>query len=228
MRSHRTLPDTTLRRTGLTQQERAYEHTRASRQCFLSSLQPHGQVAFLHRHELARRNELLRNVDDAEKAMASASKPRHNVTLVLDNLRSAENVGSIFRCSDAARVSIATCGFTTTPPDRKLEKTALGAITSVPCTHYDGTLAAVRALRAKGMYIVALETTEDAVCMGTAPQLGDEARGVAIVLGNEVTGVDKTVLDACDAVLEIPVFGVKNSLNVACCASIVLYEVSCG
>ena len=185
-------------------------------------------MAFLHRHELARRNELLRNVDDAERAMASASKPRHNVTLVLDNLRSAENVGSIFRCSDAARVSIATCGFTTTPPDRKLEKTALGAITSVPCTHYDGTLAAVRALRAKGMYIVALETTEDAVCMGTAPQLGDEARGVAIVLGNEVTGVDKTVLDACDAVLEIPVFGVKNSLNVACCASIVLYEVSCG
>ena len=78
------------------------------------------------------------------------------------------------------------------------------------------------------MYIVALETTEDAVCMGTAPQLGDEARGVAIVLGNEVTGVDKTVLDACDAVLEIPVFGVKNSLNVACCASIVLYEVSWG
>ena len=106
MRSHRTLPDTTLRRTGLTQQERAYEPTGASRQCFPSSLQPHGQVAFLHRHELARRNELLRNVDDAERAMASASKPRHNVTLVLDNLRSAENVGSIFRCSDAARVSI--------------------------------------------------------------------------------------------------------------------------
>ena len=105
------------------------------------------QVAFLHRHELARRNELLRNVDDAERALANARRPRHNVTVVLDNLRSAENVGSIFRTADAARASIVTCGFTTTPPDRKLEKTALGAISSVPCTHYDGTLQAVRALR---------------------------------------------------------------------------------
>ena len=61
--------------------------------------------------------------------------------------------------------------------------------------------------------------------MGMAPQLGDEVRGVAVVLGNEVTGVDKAVLDVCDAVLEIPVFGVKNSLNVSVCASIVLYEV---
>jgi len=183
------------------------------------------QVAFLHRHELARRNELLRNVDDAEKAMVNAHKPRHNVTLVLDNLRSAENVGSIFRTADAARACIVTCGFTTTPPDRKLQKTALGAITSVPCTHYEGTLAAVRALRDRGMYVVALETTEDALPMGTAPQLGDEARGVAVVLGNEVTGVDKAVLDACDAVVEIPVFGIKNSLNVSVCASIILYEV---
>lgn len=217
------------------------------------------QVAFLHRHELARRNELLRNVDDAERALANARRPRHNVTLVLDNLRSAENVGSIFRTADATRASIVTCGFTTTPPDRKLQKTALGAITSVPCTHYEGTLQAVRALRERGLYVVALETTEDAVPLGVAPQLGDEARGVAVVLGNEVTGVDKTVLDECgptaalapylartspcprpvprpeppltrrprarcDAVLEIPVFGVKNSLNVACCASIVLYE----
>ena len=184
------------------------------------------QVAFLHRHEQARRNELLRNVDDATRALEAQQRPRHNVTVVLDNLRSAENVGSIFRTADAARVArIVTCGFTTTPPDRKLEKTALGAISSVPCEHFDATLAAVRDLRARGLYVVALETTEDAVPLGVAPQLGDEARGVALVLGNEVTGVDKAVMEACDAVLEIPVFGVKNSLNVACCASIVLYEV---
>ena len=94
-------------------------------------------------------------------------------------------------------------------PDRKLEKTALGAISSVPCEHFDATLAAVRDLRARGLYVVALETTEDAVPLGVAPQLGDEARGVALVLGNEVTGVDKAVMEACDAVLEIPVFGVR-------------------
>ena len=162
------------------------------------------QVAFLHRHELARRNELLRNVDDAERARVNARKPRHKVTLVLDNLRSAENVGSIFRTADAARASIVTCGFTTTPPDRKLEKTALGAIASVPCTHYDGTLHAVRSLRSRGLLVVALETTEDAVPLGVAPQLGDEARGVAIVLGNEVTGVDKAVLDECVSPLLSP------------------------
>lgn len=184
------------------------------------------QVAFLHRHELARRNELLRNIDDAEKVLRDSRRPRHNVTLVLDNLRSAENVGSIFRTADAARAAqIVTCGFTTTPPDRKLEKTALGAISSVPCSHYDATLHAIRDLRSRGMWVVALETVEGALPLGTAPQLGDEERGVAIVLGNEVTGVDKAVLDVCDAVVEIPVFGVKNSLNVACCASIVLYEV---
>lgn len=120
---------------------------------------------------------------------------------------------------------IVTCGFTTTPPNRKLEKTALGAMSSVPCEHYEATLHAVRALKAKGLYVVALETVEDAEQLGVAPQLGDETKGVAIVLGNEVTGVDKAVLDECDAVLEIPVFGVKNSLNVSCCASIVLYEV---
>ena len=184
------------------------------------------QVAFLHRHELARRNELLRNIDDAEQALARKRAPRHNVTVVLDNLRSAENVGSIFRTADAARAArVVTCGFTTTPPDRKLEKTALGAISSVPFEHFDATIQAVRELRSRGMYVVALETTEDAVPLGVAPQLGDEAKGVAIVLGNEVTGVDKNVLDECDAVVEIPVFGVKNSLNVSCCASIVLYEV---
>ena len=82
----------------------------------------------------------------------------------------------------------------------------------------------VRALRARGMYVVALETTEDALPLGVAPQLGDEDKGVAVVLGNEVTGVDKAVLDVCDAIVEIPVFGVKNSLNVATAASILMWE----
>jgi len=174
----------------------------------------------------ARRNELLRNVDDATQALERAARPRHNVTVVLDNLRSAENVGSIFRTADATRVCrVVTCGFTTTPPDRKLEKTALGALSSVPCDHFEATIAAVRHLRSRGVYVVALETTEDAIPLGVAPQLGDEGRGVAIVLGNEVTGVDKAVMEECDAVVEIPVFGVKNSLNVACCASVALYEV---
>ncbi len=184
------------------------------------------QVAFLHRHELARRNALLRNVDDAEQALASARKSRHNVTVVLDNLRSAENVGSIFRTADAARAArIVTCGITPTPPQRKLEKTSLGALASVPCDHHDSTLHAVRTLRDAGLRVVALETVEGALPLHSAPQLGEEAAGVALVLGNEVTGVDASVLAACDAVVEVPVFGVKNSLNVACCASIALYEV---
>lgn len=183
-------------------------------------------VAFLHRHELARLNTLLRNADDAEQASTNAGKPRHNVTVVLDNLRSAENVGSIFRTADATRaLKIVTCGITATPPQRKLEKTALGALASVPCEHYESTLQAVQALRAAGTYVVALETTEDALPIHTAPQLGDETAGVALVMGNEVTGVDAAVLAECHATVVVPVFGVKNSLNVACCASIALYEV---
>jgi tRNA G18 (ribose-2'-O)-methylase SpoU len=184
------------------------------------------QIFFLQRHELTRRNTLLRNVDDVEQGRANARKPRHNVTVVLDNLRSAENVGSIFRTADATRaLKVITCGITATPPQRKLEKTSLGAHASVPCEHYESTLQAVHALRGAGIRVVALETVDGAIPMHTAPQLGDEEAGVALVLGNEVSGVDAAVLAVCDAVLVVPVFGVKNSLNVACCAAIALYEV---
>jgi tRNA G18 (ribose-2'-O)-methylase SpoU len=120
-------------------------------------------ISHLLREEAALRNSLLRNADKPEDAHTSVVHPPHRVHVVLDNLRSAYNVGSIFRTADAARCAeVVTCGFTPHPPHPKLSKTGFGAVESVPSRHVDSTLVAVATLQAQGVKVFCMETTDDA------------------------------------------------------------------
>lgn len=147
--------------------------------------------------------------------------PRRPIHIVLDNLRSAFNVGSIFRLADAARVAeVIPCGYTAYPPHHKLEQTSLGTTDSVPWRRSDDIVSTLADLKAKGVQLVAVETAR-----GAAPYHRFEySFPVALVLGNEALGVSAAALKACDAVVEIPVFGYKNSVNVATAAAVVLYD----
>jgi len=147
---------------------------------------------------------------------------RHEVHVVVDNIRSAYNVGSIFRTADAgAAAHIHLCGMAAHPPHPKLEKTALGAFAYVPWTYHERTKDAFAALRETGIPIVAVELTDDAVSYLDF----DWPRPVAIVLGNEVNGIHPRNLRRCDAVVKIPMFGFKNSINVATAFGVVFYGI---
>jgi len=147
---------------------------------------------------------------------------RRPIHIVLDNLRSAFNVGAIFRLADAARAAaVIPCGYTAHPPHHKLEQTSLGTTDSVPWQRFAQTTDAVDELRRAGVQVVALETAESA----TPFHRFDFAFPVGLVLGNEALGVSQAVLARCDGVVQIPVFGYKNSVNVATAAAIVLYEL---
>ena len=149
-------------------------------------------------------------------------RPKFPVTLVLDNLRSAFNVGSIFRTADTTRLQrIITCGYTAHPPHPRLDKTALGTVDYVDSEHVESTVEALDDLQSQGVPVWALETTS-----ASRPYTElTYPRPVALVLGNEALGVEREVLDRCDELLEVPVFGYKNSLNVACTAAVVVYEI---
>lgn len=148
--------------------------------------------------------------------------PRTPVHVVLDNIRSAFNVGSIFRTSDAGAVThMHLCGMTAHPPNAKLAKTALGAFDYVPWTYYKDPLEAIEALRAQGIPAVAIEVADGAVSHFAF----DWPNPVGVVFGNEVAGVKPEVLAACDAVVKIPMHGYKNSVNVATAFGIVLFEI---
>ena len=181
-----------------------------------------------------------------EEFRASEKLP---LTVVLDNVRSLNNIGSIFRTSDAFRVEhIALCGITATPPHREIHKTALGAEESVAWSYHEDTVECVRELKERGYCVYAVEQVDDSVKLGMrneefAPlrsqavsplepgrgmrneELAIEGRPVAIVLGNEIEGVQEGVLPLCDGCLEIPQFGTKHSLNVSCAGAIVIWEM---
>ncbi len=148
--------------------------------------------------------------------------PTHPLYLVLDNLRSAFNVGSVFRTADTARlVGVITCGYTAHPPHPKLDKTALGVLPYVATEHWATTTAAVQALRARGVPVWGVETTSRSQRYTTVAY----PQPLALVLGNEALGVDTEVLAQCDQLVEIPMYGFKNSLNVAAAAAVVVFEV---
>jgi 23S rRNA (guanosine2251-2'-O)-methyltransferase len=180
-------------------------------------------ISHLLREEAANAAAFLRN-NDAAVDQSRTLRPPHNVHFLLDNVRSAYNVGSIFRTADTARcASVITCGFTPHPPNPKLAKTAFGAMESVATRHEESTLHAIRALQAQGVRVYAMETTDRS--RSYCDVSFDQEGGVALVLGNEEIGVDTAVMAAVDGLIEIPTFGLKNSLNVASAASIVVYEV---
>ena len=145
------------------------------------------------------------------------------VTVILDNVRSLHNVGSVFRTSDAFLIeAIYLCGITATPPQAEIHKTALGAENTVEWHYFEHTLDAVLQLKQKGYRILAVEQAENSIPLD---KLQLENRHYAVVLGNEVKGIDQAVMDCCDACVEIPQFGTKHSLNVSVAAGIIIWEI---
>tara|TARA_B110000444_G_scaffold217756_1_gene216927 strand:+ start:242 stop:769 length:528 start_codon:yes stop_codon:yes gene_type:complete len=144
------------------------------------------------------------------------------VTIILDNVRSALNVGSVFRTSDAFLIeTIILCGITATPPNREIRKAALGASESVNWKYIKKTTDAVKQLIRDGYYVVSLEQTEKSTLLN---KFKLPKKPIAIIMGNEVNGVEQKVIDLCNEVIEIPQFGTKHSLNIAVTTAIVLWD----
>jgi len=145
-------------------------------------------------------------------------------TVVLDNVRSLHNIGSVFRTADAFRLeAIYLCGITATPPHREIHKTALGATESVFWEYREETIEAIRELKEKGYLIYSVEQTEGAVLLDQV-QLSDKQK-YALVFGHEIRGVDQQVVDLSDQCIEIPQYGTKHSLNISVAAGIVIWEL---
>jgi len=146
------------------------------------------------------------------------------ITIVLENVRSALNVGSVFRTADGFRLEkIILIGFTSTPPNKEMHKTALGATDTVTWQHLNDTREAMFELRSRGYKIYAVEQAEQSVMLNDFTRLRGEK--TALIFGNEVTGVEQETIDASDGVIEIPQFGAKHSFNIAVSAGIVLWHV---
>lgn len=146
--------------------------------------------------------------------------------LVLDNIRSMMNTGSVFRTADAFLLEgILLCGFTATPPHREIHKTALGATESVAWEYFAKTTDAIVQLKNAGYTVAALEQTTESVDLRVFKP--DAGKKYAFVFGNEVKGVDQEVLALCNLCLEIPQFGTKHSLNISVTAGMVIWDVFC-
>ena len=161
-----------------------------------------------------------KSVDDFKLA---DKKP---VIVVLDNIRSMHNVGSVFRTSDAFLVeAICLCGYTPQPPHRDINKTALGATETVDWLFFEKTTDAVKALKEKGYKVYAIEQVENSISLQKFPSNNES---IAVVFGNEVEGVDDEVLKLVDGSIEIPQLGMKHSLNISVAAGIVLWKLVWG
>ena len=147
------------------------------------------------------------------------------IRLVLDNVRSGQNVGACFRSGDAFRIEgLDLCGITCHPPHRDILKSALGSSGHVPWRPWDNTLDAVHSLQAEGWKVAAVEQANVSTWLHEWQPASNEKW--ALVLGNEVRGVSQEVLDLCDVVLEMPQYGVKQSINVSVCAGVVLWQAA--
>lgn len=154
------------------------------------------------------------------------AKEKLQVTLVLDNVRSEMNVGSVFRTADAFLIErVCLCGITPQPPKAEIHKTALGAEESVSWQYFPTTLEAISQLKDEGYLICSIEQVHDSVSLEQF--VVNSHQRVAIVLGNEVKGVSQEVVDVSDNCVEIPQEGTKHSLNISCCAAIVMWHIFC-
>lgn len=156
-----------------------------------------------------------------EEFKASDKTP---IIVVLENIRSAYNVGSVFRTSDAFLVeAIYIIGYSAKPPHKEIKKTALGAEETVDWKYFKTTAEAIEELRAKGFNVYAAEQAEGSYKLNAIGFETDEK--IAVVFGNEVTGVEQSTIALCDGCLEIPQLGMKHSLNIATAAGVVLWEL---
>jgi tRNA G18 (ribose-2'-O)-methylase SpoU len=147
------------------------------------------------------------------------------IIVILNDIRSLNNIGSFFRTSDAFNVEkIYLCGITAKPPQRDIHKTALGATESVVWEHRESIIELIIELKAKNILISSIEQTEKTTFLHQIEQIPNQK--IALVFGNEVDGIDQEVIDTSDYIIEIPQFGTKHSLNVSVCAGVVLWEFS--
>lgn len=164
-------------------------------------------------------------ITELNRMSVNEFKESHKMPLVvvLDDVRSLHNVGSVFRSSDAFRVeSIYLCGITAVPPQPEIHKTALGAEDTVDWKYYQSAVEAVDNLKANGYKVFAIEQVEGSVMLDKFEL--DFTEKYAVVLGNEVKGVQQEVVDHCDGCIEIPQYGTKHSLNVSVTAGIIVWE----
>jgi 23S rRNA (guanosine2251-2'-O)-methyltransferase len=146
------------------------------------------------------------------------------LVVILDNIRSLNNIGSVFRTCDAFMVKkIFLCGITATPPHKDIHKTALGATESVDWEYFSDTVQAVRLLKEQNYQVLAIEQADKSTSL-EALQI-EKNIDLAIVFGHEVRGVDQSVIDACDDCIEIPQYGTKHSLNISVSAGIVIWDI---
>ena len=158
------------------------------------------------------------DVDEFKKA------EKINLTVILDNVRSLNNIGSIFRICDAFRIEeLLLCGITATPPHAEIHKTALGAQDSVAWRYFNETLDAVNELKGKGYTLLAIEQAENSTMLDTLTL--NKGERYAIVLGHEVHGVAQDVIDAAHGCIEIPQYGTKHSLNISVAGGIVIWTL---
>ena len=150
------------------------------------------------------------------------------LVIVLDNVRSMHNIGSVFRTSDAYLVKkVVLCGITAQPPHAEIHKSALGAEFSVDWEYYADTNEAVEALKREGYEVWAIELAENSVMLDQFSTINSQlsTQKIAVVMGNEVKGVQQSVIDKCKGCIELPQFGTKHSLNVSVTAGIVIWEL---
>ena len=188
------------------------------------------------REHKADQENWLRNVDqnriadnESKSSDSTNSKEKHPITIVLDNIRSAHNVGNILRLAEAAQVAeVRLCGMTPRPPHKKLLKTAMGAAEYISLGEDEdaslSTLQTVKDLKKKGYKVLGVETTENATSYWDTSIYDNDTESVCYVFGNELIGVDIEVLRECDEIICLPTYGIKNSLNVATCVGIVVWD----
>ena len=151
------------------------------------------------------------------------TQKKHPILVILNDIRSLNNIGSFFRTCDAFNVEkIYLCGITATPPHREINKTAIGSTESVEWEHRTSIVELVNELKAEGVTIASIEQAEKSLLLQNSHQLNYSK--IALVFGNEVDGVDQEIIDLSDYIIEIPQFGTKHSLNVSVCAGVVLWE----
>ena len=144
--------------------------------------------------------------------------------VILGNIRSLNNIGSVFRTSDAFRIEkIYLCGITATPPHKDIQKTALGSTESVDWDYAENTEALVRTLQSKNVHVIAIEQAENATLLNKFSPKPNQT--YALVFGNEVKGVSQDVVNLSDDVIEIPQYGTKHSLNISVSCGVVLWDV---
>jgi tRNA G18 (ribose-2'-O)-methylase SpoU len=170
----------------------------------------------------------LRKLKNSELDRKSVSEfktaEKTPIIVILDNIRSSNNVGSVFRSSDAFLIEkIYLCGITATPPNKDIQRTALGSTDSVQWEYAKDTISIVKKLQQEGVYVASIEQAEDAILLNNfTPPIGKK---LAIIMGNEVKGVQQEVVSESNSCIEIPQYGTKHSLNISVTCGIVLWDL---